>query len=259
MPSYVIGDVHGCLDGIFSLLEAIEYNPKNDYLYFLGDLVNKGPDSIGVLSWIMQQKNCKSVIGNHDLFLIHSIVNQTSNPSDTTKSFLTKTDAIDWLCQQPFIIEHQNTLMCHAGIHPKWTDQNISDIVKEQMTFITAEQLKRFYHQPRWQLKAEYNDPLFIMAVLTEMRFLNPINFSLSQGTDDNDPLGQERIAWFDVKSMNHTKKDILFGHWAKLSTVKNHHTTCLDGGFVYGGTLLCQRLDDGKIFKIKHPKQKNV
>lgn len=257
MSTYVIGDVHGCLEGIFDLLKVIDYEPEKDKLFFLGDLTNKGPDSISVLKWVMQQNNCHSIIGNHDLYVLHSILNNLPNQSDTIKSIAKEKDVVTWLSKLPLLIEYKNTLLSHAGIHPSWSDVIIYNILEHQKHYITEDFLKAFYKKSSWDLKPDNNDPLFILACLTEMRFLNRNDLSLSKGTEDNDQSDSNKVAWFDVSPFNYTKKEIYFGHWARLSRIHNFHTTCLDGGYVYGGELLCKRIEDGQIFKIPNLKQK--
>ncbi len=257
MSTYVIGDIHGCLDGLNKLLETICYDANDDTLFFLGDLINKGPDSTGVLAWIMQQKNCHAVLGNHDLYILHSIINNFNSLNTTARTFIKKPDAIDWLLQLPLLIEQDDYLFCHAGIHPKWSDSDIKNILKLQNDIISATNLKKFYSQPSWQRAPEYDNHFFIMAVLTEMRFLNRIDFSLEQGSADNMPNDPNKVAWFDITETNYTQKHIFFGHWARLSTIENNHATCLDGGYVYGRKLLCQRLDDGKLYSITNQEQK--
>ena len=131
------------------------------------------------------------------------------------------------------------------------------DIIDNQQSLITEQMLNNFFKQKSTDLAPDFNNPLFILASLTEMRFLDTHDLSLAVGSEDNINLENDKIAWFDVDAVNHTKKQIYFGHWARLSTINHHFATCLDGGYVYGGDLLCKRLDDGKLFKVKNPKQK--
>lgn len=257
MSTYVIGDIHGCFDGLNKLLETIDYNAKNDTLFFLGDLINKGPNSLDVLTWLMQQQNCHTVLGNHDLYIIHSIINKIHSKNTTATSLMNEPNAIEWLLQQPLLIEHKDCFFCHAGIHPKWSNSNISDILNHQHDFINASNLNDFYSQPSWQRAPVYDNPFFIMAALTEMRFLNRQDLSLEPGSTDNVSDDPNKIAWFDITCINHTPKHVYFGHWARLSTIVNNNSTCLDGGYVYGEKLLCQRLDDGKRFSVTNQSQK--
>ena len=257
MSTYVIGDVHGCLEGVFSLLEAIDYNPDTDQLFFLGDIVNKGPNSLGMIKWIMSQNNCKTILGNHDLYVLHNVLNDNPDASETVKQIIEHDNSVVWLAEQPLIIEQGDHLFCHAGIHPKWNDKTIADIIANQQSLLTKNMLSNYFKQKSTDLAPDFNNPLFILASLTEMRFLDIHDFSLAAGSEDNIHLASDKIAWFDVDTVNHTKKQIYFGHWARLSGINHHFTTCLDGGYVYGGELLCKRIEDGKLFKVKNPKQK--
>ena len=255
MATYVIGDVHGCYDGLMGLLELINFK-NDDHLILLGDLINKGPDSTAVVDWVMQQSNCDVVLGNHDLYVLYNLIHQRHKPSPTAQLILNQSnsdDILNWLQQQPLLIAKKNAFFCHAGIYPDWTDANIQYILKHQSSFLQPESLKTYFDYTKHTEQLHIDDSRFIIKALTEMRFLNRKDHSFVRGTDDNQDDDPEKIAWFDITTIKYTKKTVFFGHWARLSQLNNHHTVCMDGGYVYGGELLGIRLEDGQLFKLKN------
>lgn len=256
MPTYVIGDIHGCFDGLKKILTKINYQPVSDRLIFLGDLINKGPDSIGVLKWIIQQPNCRTVLGNHDLYILNLILNDQASGSLTAQSIINAANSeaiVQWLCNQPLIIIEDKYLFCHAGIHPNWSDQNIKFIAQQKNTYTNATSLKQYFAQKPWELTHDCMAPSFIIAALTEMRFLNKDTLMFMPGSEDAcSAIAKNKIPWFDAP-YSYSWEKVYFGHWARLSGMHHKHTTCLDGGYLYGNELRCERLEDNQIFILQN------
>lgn len=251
MSTYIIGDVHGCLDGLLSLIAKANIQPT-DQLIFLGDLVNKGVQNEAVLNWLTQQTNCKTVLGNHDLYILNQLVNQPSALSQTAeaiKRMPNHREITEWLLHQQLILTQDKQLFCHAGIHPTWQDNLIEEIINQPQTWINPQTLK-LYFQARW-LDLSHQDPLFILAACTEMRFLNRHDLTFAPGSEDNKDIKANKIAWFEVNPQ-HSYTAVFFGHWARLSTVYNGKAICLDGGYVYGGQFFCYDLNNKNLIILK-------
>lgn len=128
MPEYAIGDVQGCLDPLLRLLDKIQFNDRTDRLWFVGDIINRGPQSLETLRFIKSLAiSPQIVLGNHDLHLLNCIFNHLQEtPKDTFGDILSAPDCEElgtWLIKQPLIIHDETfqVVMSHAGIYPLWT------------------------------------------------------------------------------------------------------------------------------------------
>lgn len=243
MSTYVIGDVHGCFDGLLALIDKAGIQPT-DQIVFLGDLINKGTQNVEVLRWLSNQNQCKVVLGNHDIYVLNKLVNQKNELPSIAQTIANQPDSsrlIEWLLDQGLILKQANTLFCHAGIHPLWEDGLIEEIINAPKQWINPATLATYF-KAKWTQLA-LSDPLSIIAACTEMRFLKKDSYTFTKGTEDNVNVPQNQVAWFEVPHRHHYDK-VFFGHWARLSTIFNPGATCLDGGFVYGGHFLCYNLD---------------
>lgn len=116
-----VGDVHGCLDQLEDLLAAARFRPGKDKLYSVGDLVNKGPDSVGVLS-LMMDLDAEVVLGNHDLAWLRD-------------GRVVDRDQRNWLRSQPMVRVLEDVILVHAGLHPGWKERDLLDLDSEQASF----------------------------------------------------------------------------------------------------------------------------
>ncbi|MFT5285060.1 MAG: bis(5'-nucleosyl)-tetraphosphatase (symmetrical) [Planctomycetota bacterium] len=120
-----IGDIQGCRAELEALLKACQFDPANDVLLPVGDLVNRGPDCLGTLR-LLRSLNAQAVLGNHDLHLLRvADGSRTLKPSDTFSDILEADDReelLNWLRGQPFVRASDSFLVVHAGIHPQWSD-----------------------------------------------------------------------------------------------------------------------------------------
>ena len=152
MTTYVIGDLQGCYDELQALLKHIDYQPKQDFLWFAGDIVNRGPKSLECLHFVKQleqQGQAKIVLGNHDLHLLAAYAgfDKFLSKSDTLQEILQSEEAeelIDWLRKQPLMVKHPvyNTVMVHAGIPPQWSIKAAQGYAKEVETLLQSEDWK---------------------------------------------------------------------------------------------------------------------
>lgn len=251
MNTYAIGDVQGCLDPLMRLLDKINFN-EQDELWFVGDLINRGPKSLETLRFIKNLgSRARIILGNHDLHLIavhHEI--RSMYPDDTLTEILAAKDRdelIHWLCQQP-LVYHDATLgytMVHAGIAPMWDlkealtlANEVSDTLKNNDTII--EYLKNMYgNEPNvWSEELQGFTRLRVITnYLTRMRFCDARGRLDLKVKDLNAPA--HFYPWFLVPGRKTEKDNIIFGHWAALEGKADHpHVFALDTGIVWGREL---------------------
>ena len=266
MATYFIGDVHGCYLSLLKLLEVISFNERNDQLWFAGDLVNRGPQSLETLRFIISLgKSAKTILGNHDLHLIACSFEKKAKNKDTLEAILTasdKSELIDWLRQQPLVLHEPDKkwLMVHAGICPVWTlEETIqySALIEQQLK---QENLKEFIHSWYGDTPSKWDERLsspekerVIINYFTRMRILDAQqNMALNYKKGlESIPLGY--MPWFQVKHNLPPNYRIAFGHWASL--MGKTHTVgigALDTGCVWGQFLTAFRIDDEQYFQVK-------
>lgn len=264
MAIYAIGDVQGCFEALQRLLDKVEFNPGSDQLWFAGDLVNRGPQSLETLRFIKNLgPQARVVLGNHDLHLLAVyFANATTKASDTINDILTAPDCdelMQWLRQQPLVVQEQNWFMSHAGLPPMWSAVQARQLALEVELTLQgqhgAEFLQYMYGNlpDRWQDDLQGYDRLrVIVNFLTRMRFVgtnNELDLLSKEGVGTA-PAGFK--PWFEVVRPLAESARVLFGHWAALEgkvTVPNIYA--LDTGCVWGGQLSALRLDDAVWFRV--------
>ncbi|ABM25995.1 MULTISPECIES: symmetrical bis(5'-nucleosyl)-tetraphosphatase [Shewanella] len=266
MAHYFVGDVQGCFTELQKVLEKVDFNPSQDELWAVGDLVARGPDSLATLRFFKSLgDSAKTVLGNHDLHLmaIHGKLKR-DKPSDNLKALLKADDInelIDWLRQQPLMRElpEQQLIMTHAGVPPQWSLETlrqesalVSHALKQddylealisQMYTDTAE---------RWEPTALGIARLrFCINALTRMRYLyvdGHLNFDCKQPPQDcTDP---QLRPWYEYTSPLRQSHTLVFGHWAALmGNVNDKKLKALDTGCCWGEHLTLWHLEkDQKI-----------
>jgi bis(5'-nucleosyl)-tetraphosphatase (symmetrical) len=268
MSTYAIGDVQGCYTELQKLLEKIKFDPHADTLWFTGDLVNRGPESLATLRFIKSLgKNAITVLGNHDLHLIAIVLGtQTLQGNDTFRDILHAKDCLElvnWLSQQP-LLHHDQKLkftITHAGIAPFWDLATAQQLAHEVETVLRSESRKTLLAEMYGNEPACWNEALSgterlrcIINYFTRMRFCDArgcLNLSY-KGTTNATP--KALIPWFNLKNRNMQNDNIIFGHWAALQGHTNtKHVFALDTGCVWGKqlTAMClettQRVNIGK------------
>lgn len=265
MADYAIGDVQGCADALEELLEVINFDPQQDHLWFAGDLVARGSDSLGVLRRVKNLGACAHVVlGNHDLHLIACFYGYSPpKKKDRTANILSAPDGqelINWLRQQPLFLDipHQQAVMSHAGIPPCWNLTQARTLANEVSQVLkNDQQLHQFLGGMYGNSPALWHEHLrgakrwrVITNYLTRMRLCNfagELEFSHKEGLDN---LPEGYYPWFNLPNPSIKNTRILFGHWAALEgNGPQAPVIALDGGCVWGGELLAYRLDDGRFF----------
>ena len=149
MATYAIGDLQGCLTEFKSLLEKIDFNSKKDRLWLVGDVVNRGPDSLSTLKFLMDlSESVTMVLGNHDLHLIKLVAsNEKASEIDTLNETLTSQDIFkitDWLRKKPLFHSEEDYSMVHAGLLPQWNITQIKLLAKEVETHLAGNNWRSF-------------------------------------------------------------------------------------------------------------------
>lgn len=266
MATYAIGDIQGCYSSLQKLLKHIQFDPNLDQLWFTGDLVNRGTQSLEVLRFIKglgARQRC--VLGNHDLHLLACAFAQHQGWKDDTFAEILaapdKDELMAWLRQQPLFYydEQLEFAMVHAGLAPTWDLAKALALAKEVETVIRGEQLQDFLKHMYGDKPDLWDEELTgwdrlraITNHFTRMRFCYPDGrLELSDKGPADAP--QERLmAWFRLPNRVNSDLKIIFGHWAALGGITNTPLTyAMDTGCVWGFKLTAMRLEDGKRFGV--------
>ncbi len=265
MTTYAIGDIQGCYKTLKALLKKINFNPQYDKVILVGDLVNRGPDSLGVLRWAKDLKSrALTLLGNHDLRLLSMHVGLVNGyKRKEMQNILTAPDAkdlINWLRTRYLIHVKGRYVFVHAGILPNW--DLAQAVTNAQMVQKTLRSEKYIELLKTWQtVKADkwsknlskYEKEAAILNVFTRMRMCKTpkqMDFSF---TDKPEKAPKNLKAWFDYNSQKTQNYTIIFGHWSALGLRKGSNFVSLDSGCVWGGSLTAIRLDDRQISSQKN------
>jgi bis(5'-nucleosyl)-tetraphosphatase (symmetrical) len=267
MANYVIGDVQGCLDSLMALLQAVNFNPKEDTVWFAGDLVNRGPKSIDTLRFIRNLgTSARTVLGNHDIHLLALACGLgRHHKGDTLADLLEAPDfpeLVHWLRQQPLALALPTPSPCllvHAGILPQWSAEDALALSAEVHAVLAGPDWQTFMphlygNEPScWSEHLSGHDRLrLIINVMTRMRMLDvdgSINLKF-KGEPANAPANLK--PWFEFPREDEKPLNILFGHWSTLPHLQNPVGYCLDTGCVWGGKLTALRLEDWGVMQVE-------
>jgi bis(5'-nucleosyl)-tetraphosphatase (symmetrical) len=260
MALYLIGDVQGCNAALGKLLEKLQFSPSRDTLFLLGDLVNRGPDNLGVLRRLMALgHSAQCLLGNHDLHLLalHLGVHRLKS-GDTVNDILQAPDRaplIHWLRHQSLALQRGKVLMVHAGVLPTWSAAHTMKLAAEVEAVLQSDDWEAFIPQMYGNLPASWDDQLdgidrlrVIVNALTRLRFCTPageMEFMHHRGLDEA-PAGY--VPWFDAPARQTIHNTVVFGHWSALKAMNRQDVIELDTGCVWGGCLSALILDDSGL-----------
>jgi bis(5'-nucleosyl)-tetraphosphatase (symmetrical) len=258
MALYAIGDVQGCDTELGALLNVLKFSADRDSLWFVGDLVNRGPDSLKVLRRIRALGEAATVIlGNHDLHLLAVAYGGARLRSDDTlEAVLAAPDRaalLEWLQERPLLHEdgRLNVCMVHAGLAPQWDLSRARNCAHELERALRRNPEKLFARlygdQPdRWDDGLEGEERLrFIANCLTRLRFVDADGrLALRAKGSPKKNQTKSLIPWFEAEDARWRGSRIVFGHWSTLGYFSNADVTSLDTGCVWGNCLTALRLD---------------
>lgn len=255
------GDLQGCRRPLDRLLASADTDPR-ETLWFAGDLVNRGPDSLGSLQRVRALgARAQVVLGNHDLHLLAIAAGvRRAKGSDTVDAILRhpqRRELLDWLRHRPLATLAGDFLMVHAGLDPCWDTARTMALAAEVQSVLRGAHWGDFLTVMYGDTPSRWDDSLsgdarlrVIVNVLTRARFMTPerhLDFS-AKGSADKPPVG--RIAWFDMPNRRTANRTVVFGHWSTLGLFRRPGLIGLDSGCVWGNALSAVRLEDGTLFQ---------
>lgn len=272
--NYVIGDVQGCFEALKALLKEIRFDPDQDFVWFAGDLVARGENSLGALRFIKKLVDngvAATVLGNHDLTLLaYARGIKPIKDKDNVRDVIDAIDSdelIDWIRKQPMcLFPNEQTVLTHAGIPNIWDAAKTAELAKEVEAIIAHDDFEvvdtflkqMFGKEPTlWSDELEGHERTrCIVNYLTRMRLTDAegrLEYSFKDSLDD--PMPEGFRPWFEFESKTAATHQIVFGHWAALQgkTISGRIQN-VDGGCVWGNQLMAYRLEDQQMFAVDNP-----
>jgi len=255
---YAIGDVQGCHEELKELIGHLGFSWERDQIYFVGDLVNRGPASLQVLRYVRSLgDNAVVVLGNHDLHLLAVAYGaRRSRKTDTLEDILDAKDRdelLEWLISRPLAHVLGNDLIVHAGVVPQWTVNMTVELAREVESALRADPKDLFDHMygdepEKWSDDLSRKDRLrFTINVLTRLRVCTADGRVDLKWKGKPPPANSQYQAWFDVKNRATRATRIIFGHWSAQGFVQRNGVVGLDSGCVWGGSLTAIDLDSDR------------
>jgi bis(5'-nucleosyl)-tetraphosphatase (symmetrical) len=264
MAIYAVGDVQGCYDALRRLLDSIEFDPAGDVLWFVGDLVNRGPQSLETLRFVRGLGDrAVTVLGNHDLsLLVIAAGHSKPHRGDTIDEILAAPDRdelLDWLRHQKMMHAGDGFAMVHAGLLPQWTVERALELAGEVEAAMQGPDCSTLLRHMYGNTPDRWNDSLtgfdrlrVIVNAMTRLRLCDPqgrMDFSHKTGLDTAPP---GFMPWFEVPDRANAGTPIICGHWAALGLVMRSDLAAIDTGCVWGRELTALRLRDRQLFQCR-------
>jgi len=258
MSTYAIGDVQGCFDELTELLARCRFDRNRDRLWFVGDLVNRGPQSLEVLRFVRELGDrAMVVLGNHDLHLVsvHERL-AASRDGDTLEGVLEAPDCAEltaWLRTRPLMVRVGRYAMVHAGLLPQWSIDKALGLAAEVERALSGPGHREFLAKMYGSKPDEWSDDLagwdrlrVIVNVMTRLRFCTSAGRMDFKAKGRTAPAGY--APWFDFREDAET---LVVGHWSALGLKRTDKLAALDSGCVWGGQLTALRLEDRALFQV--------
>jgi bis(5'-nucleosyl)-tetraphosphatase (symmetrical) len=265
MATYAIGDVQGCFETLCALLDTIAFDRTRDRLWFVGDLVNRGPRSLDVLQFVKALGDrALTVLGNHDLKLLavaHGL--KTLNSQDTLTEILEAPDRealLTWLCHRPFFHFDPalEVAMVHAGLPPQWTLEMAQDHAADLETALQGPAYLHLLKQMSLhavgdgtQADDEWAQRAYRLHCFTHLRFCDAQGRLELQTKGPPGTQPEPYQPWFDLPERRTANHTIVFGHWASLGPCTAPGVYALDTGCVWGGSLTALCLETREQFSV--------
>ncbi len=270
MSIYAIGDIQGCYIELLELLNEINFDERNDQLWFAGDIINRGAMSLDCIEFAMSLgKNATTVLGNHDLHMLAVVAGMRPQHRKDTFEEIIKSEHADqiysWLRRQHLMVHDKETgfAMVHAGLPPQWSLGQALELARETRAMINSDEFEDFLPEMYGNEPESWSDNLqdisrhrFVINAFTRMRYIDnncAMNFS-EKGAPGSQ--GETLIPWFSHPDRKTKDTKIIFGHWSTvtLGNFKNFdelNVYPLDTGCIWGGELTALRLEDQKLFSV--------
>jgi bis(5'-nucleosyl)-tetraphosphatase (symmetrical) len=263
MAIYAVGDVQGCHAELMQLLDQIAFDPAADQLWLVGDLVNRGPDSLAVLRLIKSLGDSAiTVLGNHDLHLLAVAEGVAElNRIDTLDEILNAPDRdelLHWLRHQRLLHVQDDYVLVHAGLLPQWSVAQAEGLAREVEAALRGDNYVVFLSRMYGNAPHNWDDNLsgyprlrVIVNAYTRMRICTPegeMEFKF-KGEVEKIPAGY--LPWFDIPQRASHDATIIVGHWSALGLLLRKNIIALDTGCLWGGPMSAIRLEDRKLFQV--------
>jgi len=262
MAIYAVGDVQGCYAELARLLEDIRFDPAQDKLWLVGDLVNRGPGSLEVLRLIKSLgDNAITVLGNHDLHLLAVAEGVGElHRTDTLDEILKAPDRdelLHWLRNQRLLHAEGGYVLVHAGLLPQWSVAQAESLAREVETALRGDDYATFLERMYGNTPRGWDDSLtgykrlrVIVNTFTRMRICTmagEMEFKF-KGEVQNIPEGY--LPWYDVPGRKSADSTVIFGHWSALGLLLRKDVIALDTGCLWGGPMSAVRLGDRHLYQ---------
>jgi bis(5'-nucleosyl)-tetraphosphatase (symmetrical) len=271
VATYAIGDIQGCHAELTRLLDHLGFSPSRDRLWLVGDLVNRGPDSLAVLRFVKELgERATTVLGNHDLHLVmQSEGHGKVSREDTLAEVLAAPDRdelIAWLRGLPLFHVEDEYAMVHAGLLPQWDVAQAAELSDEVSAALTATNYRDFLAHMWGSEPNAWRDELagwdrlrVVVNAMTRMRFCTPegrMEFRApgAKGPPDRGPVGC--LPWYEAPGRRSADHRVLCGHWSALGFRREKNLLALDSGCLWGGCLTAVRLEDQRVFQLPCARQ---
>jgi bis(5'-nucleosyl)-tetraphosphatase (symmetrical) len=258
LARYAIGDIQGCCDELKALLTRCNYSADRDQLWFVGDLVNRGPQSLETLRFVRALgANATVVLGNHDLHLLAVAYGskRKQKDGDTLDAVLDAPDRdqlLEWLLGRPLAVfdEPRGDFLVHAGLVPEWTPRAAAKLARE-VEAVLRDDARTLFDSMYGNKPDRWNDNLrgmdrlrFVINAFTRMRFCKrdgTVDLKLKGAPGEQ---SDDVYPWFDVPGRKSADVRVICGHWSTLGLKRRRDLLALDTGCVWGGSLTAVNLD---------------
>ena len=260
MTTWAIGDLHGCLDPLKRLLDAVRYDPAADRLWFVGDIANRGPDALATLRYVRALgTGAVTVLGNHDLHLlalIHGV--RKASAKDGVEAILAAPDRDElehWLRTRPLLHTDAalGATLVHAGIHPHWSLSQARAHADELEALLPTPRFERFVTRMYGDSPARWSPDLdkherrrFAINVFTRMRYCTARGTLDFEHSEPPARAPSRLLPWYRVPRRVALDTRVVFGHWSSHPAMSPPDVLPLDRGCVWGGTLAAHALERG-------------
>ncbi|HEX6634650.1 MAG TPA: symmetrical bis(5'-nucleosyl)-tetraphosphatase [Usitatibacter sp.] len=266
MATYAIGDLQGCFEPLERLVSRIAFDPARDRLWFVGDLVNRGPDSVECLRFVRGLGDAAvTVLGNHDIHLLCVAEGvERARKRDTLASVLDAPDRgelLEWLRHRPLFHVEGSFALVHAGLLPEWTVATARTLAAEVEAVLRGPDHRAFLDRLYGDEPARWDDGLrgmdrlrAIVNAMTRLRVCEADGAMALRFKGEPGEASEGLIPWFDMPARRSRDHTLVCGHWSALGLALRPDLLSLDSGCVWGRALTAVRLEDRALFQVDCP-----
>jgi bis(5'-nucleosyl)-tetraphosphatase (symmetrical) len=258
VATFAVGDIQGCYDALREGLDHVGFDPARDQLWSVGDLVNRGPQSLEVLRFFTTLgDSARCVLGNHDLHLLALHAGNRRQGEDASLADILQApdreELLHWLRHRP-LLHRDDSLgfaMIHAGLPPQWDMDTAQACAREVEAVLAGDDHRAFFHEMYGNKPNRWDPSLagmarwrYITNCLTRLRFCEPDG---ALALKEKGPPGSQkpgRVPWYAFPGRASAGQRLVFGHWSTLGYLAQDNVWALDSGCLWGGTLTLLRLD---------------